>query len=217
MTWPHLHIPCYVIVGPNVEIIAPESKQIMDLTPELILKAYTAGIFPMAEHQDAAELYWFEPPLRAILPLDERFHVPRSLAKFMRKEPFDIRFDTAFEATIRGCAETREATWINAAIRDVFTELHQLGHGHSVEAWQDGKLVGGLYGIGINKAFFAESMFSTVSNASKVCVVKLVDWLRERGFMLCDVQFSNPHIAQFGVMEITREDYRQRLKAAIAG
>lgn len=187
----------------------------MILSPDLILRAYAAGIFPMAEHQDAEEIYWFEPPRRAILPLDERFHVPRSLNRFMRSLPFEVKFDTAFESVIRGCAD-RPETWINEAIREVFISLHRQGYGHSVEAWQDGKLVGGLYGVAIGGAFFAESMYSRVSNASKVCLVKLAERLRTSGFTLCDVQFSNEHIARFGVTEITRDEYRQRLKAAMA-
>ena len=187
----------------------------MQLTPDLIVKAYTAGIFPMAEHQDAEEIYWFEPPQRAILPLDERFHVPRSLAKFLRAKPFDIRFDTNFESVIRGCADRKE-TWINPAIREVFIDLFRQGHGHCVEAWQGGHLVGGLYGISIGSAFFAESMYSHVSNASKACLVALAERLRASAFQLCDVQFHNEHIAQFGVVEISRDEYRQQLKAAIA-
>lgn len=187
----------------------------MELTSDLILKAYTAGIFPMAEHQDATELYWFEPPQRAILPLDEGFHLPRSLAKFMKKLPFEVKFDTAFESVIRGCADRKE-TWINPAIREVFIALHKQGHAHSVETWQNGKLVGGLYGLSIGGAFFAESMFSRVTNASKVCLASLVARLREKHFTLCDVQFHNNHIGQFGVVEIDREDYRTRLKHAIA-
>lgn len=187
----------------------------MDLTCDLILKAYAAGIFPMAEHQEAQELYWFEPPRRAILPLDERFHVPRSLKKFMRDMPFEVKFDTAFESVIRGCAD-RPETWINTAIREVFIALHKQGYGHSVEVWQAGKLVGGLYGVAIGGAFFAESMYSHVSNASKVCLVRLAERLRNSGFTLCDVQFSNEHIARFGVTEISRDEYRQQLKAALA-
>lgn len=187
----------------------------MQLTSDLILKAYAAGIFPMAEHQEATELYWFEPPLRAILPLDEGFHLPRSLAKTMRKQPFEVKFDTAFESVIRGCADRHE-TWINPAIREVFIALHRQGHAHCVEAWQNGKLVGGLYGLALGGAFFAESMYSRVSNASKVCLAALVMRLRERGFALCDVQFHNEHIARFGVTEIPRDEYRQRLKQALA-
>jgi len=187
----------------------------MHLVPNMILQAYTAGIFPMAEHQDASEVYWFEPPMRAILPLDQRFHVSRSLKKFLRKSPFDIRFDTTFEAVIYGCAD-RPETWINPAIREVFIELYRQGHGHCVEAWQDGKLVGGLYGIAIGSAFFAESMFSRTSNASKACVAALVERLRASNFQLCDVQFHNQHISQFGVTEISRDEYRQILKTATA-
>jgi len=187
----------------------------MELTSDLILKAYAAGIFPMAEHQEATELYWFEPPQRAILPLDTGFHMPRSLAKFMRRTPFEVRFDTAFESVIRGCADRAE-TWINPAIREVFIALHKQGHAHCVEAWQEGKLVGGLYGLALGGAFFAESMYSRVSNASKVCLVSLVERLRAQGFTLCDVQFHNEHIGQFGVTEIPRDEYRQRLKDALA-
>ncbi len=185
------------------------------LTPEIIIKAYSLGLFPMAEHRHDTEIFWMEPPERAILPLDERFHISRSLAKLVRQGKFDIRLDTAFKAVIDGCAD-RDDTWINPQIREVFCTLHQLGHAHSIEAWQDGALQGGLYGLSLGRAFFAESMFSRVSNASKVCVVALVAHLRQHNYQLCDVQFQNKHIAQFGVIEISRETYLHQLQQALA-
>ena len=191
----------------------------LTLTPDLMLRAYANGIFPMAEDADDDELFWLDPPERAILPLDTQFHVPRSLAKFMRRMPFTITTNQAFAQVIHGCAEKRPErpeTWINRTIIDTFTSLHQRGHAHSVEAWHDGHLVGGLYGVSIGSAFFAESMFSRVSNASRVCVVKLVEHLRDRDFQLCDVQFTNDHILQFGVYEISRAEYHTRLQQACA-
>lgn len=185
-----------------------------DLTPEMMLHAYASGIFPMAETADSDELHWFSPPVRAILPLDG-FHCPRSLAKVVKRNSFDVRFDTDFVGTITGCATARPETWINHTIIDTFTALHRTGNAHSVEAWQDEKLVGGLYGAAIGGAFFGESMFSSVSNASRVCLVHLVDKLNRDGFSLLDVQFRNDHLTQFGIIEIRRQAYLAKLAAAI--
>ena len=185
------------------------------LTPELMLHAYAGGIFPMAETPDSEELYWFDPHKRAVLSLDG-FHVSRSLRKIVRQQVFDVRINSAFDDVIRGCATTRENTWINGQITDIFTQLHRQGFAHSVEAWQDGKLVGGLYGAAIGGAFFGESMFSLVSNASKCCLVHLVARLRANGFTLLDVQYRNDHLTQFGLVELTRERYRRKLENALA-
>ncbi len=187
----------------------------MLLTPEFMLKAYASGIFPMAESADSPEIHWYDPPVRGVLPLDDGFHIPRSLAKFIRHSPFTIKVDSDFAGTLRGCAEARPDTWINPLIAGLFEMLHQRGHAHSVEAWQDGKLVGGLYGAKIGSVFFGESMFSLAPNASKVCLVELVNRLRKGGFKLCDVQYQNDHLKQFGVIEIPRRAYLQQLTLAI--
>jgi leucyl/phenylalanyl-tRNA--protein transferase len=184
------------------------------LTAELMLNAYAAGIFPMAESASSTELYWFDPPLRAILPLDHGFHLPRSAAKQLRRLPLTITRNRDFTGVIAGCAD-RPETWINQTIVDIFTKLHQQGHAHSVEAWQEDEMVGGLYGAAIGGAFFAESMFSRVSGASTQCLVHLVGHLRTQGFTLCDVQFKNEHIARFGVQEIARAAYQARLREAM--
>lgn len=168
----------------------------------------------MAETPTSEELYWFDPHKRAILPL-ETFHIPRSLRRIVRRQDFTITINTAFEQVIDGCATTRENSWINGQIRDIFTKLHQQGYAHSIEAWQKGSLVGGLYGAALGGAFFGESMFSRVSNASKCCLVHLVARLRANNFALLDVQYRNSHLQQFGILEIPRERYRTRLEAAL--
>lgn len=183
------------------------------LTPEVVLIAYRAGQFPMARSR-GGPIHWYDPDPRGILPLDA-FHCPRRLARTVRQGVFEIRVDTAFEEVMRGCARRRE-TWINEDIVAVYTELHRRGDAHSIEAWKDGKLAGGLYGVAIGAAFMAESKFGSVRDASKVCAVALVERLRERGFELLDVQYWNSHIAQFGVVEIPREEYRRRLARAVA-
>jgi leucyl/phenylalanyl-tRNA--protein transferase len=187
------------------------------LTPEIILNAYAIGIFPMAENRDDPELYWVDPDLRGILPLDG-FHLPRRLARTLRQGPFEIRADSAFAEVLRGCAEAtsdRPQTWINAEIELLYTQLFERGHAHSVEAWADGELVGGLYGVHIGGAFFGESMFSRATDASKVALAHLVARLRSGGFSLLDTQFVTTHLAQFGAIQIPRADYRKRLRAAI--
>lgn len=193
------------------------SDLVMEITPSVLLKAYSCGIFPMAESADDTGLYWVEPEIRGILPLD-RFHVPRSLAKVVRQGRFEIRIDTAFAATVAACAEPtpdRQNTWINRRIFELYVALHRAGHAHSVEAWQGDALVGGLYGVRIGGAFFGESMFSRQPNASKVALVHLVERLRAGGFALLDTQFSNAHLVQFGVEEISKNDYSARLTQAI--
>lgn len=186
----------------------------ISLTPQLMLHAYASGMFPMAECAEDTELHWFSPDPRTILPLDT-FHCPKSLAKVVARGDFEIRYDSDFAGTISGCATAREETWINSTIRDVFCALHRMGHAHSVEAWQDGQLVGGLYGAAIGAAFFGESMFSLVSNASRVCLVHLVNKLRQDGYDLLDVQYRNDHLSQFGIVEIPRADYLAKLAQAI--
>ncbi len=185
------------------------------LTPDLMLHAYANGIFPMAETGTSEEIYWFEPHRRAVLPL-ETFHYSRKLRQHVVRPVFDVRINTDFAGVIDGCASTRDNTWINATIRTLFCDLHQRGNAHSVEAWQDGKLVGGLYGAALGSAFFGESMFSHTANASKVCLVHLVARLRTNGFRLLDVQYRNDHLEQFGLAELSRESYRQELKTALS-
>lgn len=187
------------------------------LTPELLLRAYAAGIFPMAETADDPEVFWVDPEQRGILPLDG-FHLPRRLARTLRQEVFDVRCDAAFEAVVRGCAEPtpeRPKTWINEEIVRLYAALHRLGFAHSVEAWRDGELVGGLYGVALGGAFFGESMYSRVTDASKVALAQLVARLRLGGFRLLDTQFVTDHLEQFGAVEISRAQYHRRLSAAI--
>ncbi len=185
------------------------------LTATSLINAYASGYFPMAENAQSPELYWYSPDPRAILPLDGTFHIPRSLAKFLRQQPFEITHDRDFVGVMTGCAN-RPATWINQPILELFTELHQLGYAHSIEAWQNGKIVGGLYGLALGGAFFAESMFSSRSGSSKACLVHLMAHLRGRGFSLCDVQYPNDHLTQFGVKLISRHSYLQQLQQALA-
>ena len=189
----------------------------IELSAPLLLRAYASGIFPMAESADSEELYWFDPERRGILPLDG-FHVPRKLRKAVRRGAFDLRFDHAFRAVIEACAEPtpdRPKTWINADILRLYTELHESGFAHSVECWADGRLVGGLYGVSLGGAFFGESMFSRVTDASKVALVHLVARLRAGGYTLLDAQFVTDHLSQFGAVEIARSEYRRRLAAAL--
>jgi leucyl/phenylalanyl-tRNA---protein transferase len=188
------------------------------ITPQVVLQAYAAGIFPMAESADDNALYWVEPEFRGILPLD-RFHISRSLRKTVRQQRFEVRIDTAFTEVIEACAATtpsRTSTWINGRIRVLYRQLHQMGVCHSVEAWSDGKIVGGLYGVKIGAAFFGESMFSKMRDASKVVLVHLVARLNAGGFRLLDAQFMTEHLRQFGAVAIPREEYLPMLAAALA-
>lgn len=187
------------------------------LTPEILVHAYRSGIFPMADPNDADRLYWFAPDPRAVLPLDA-FHVSRSLARSVRREVFEVRVDTAFEAVMRACAAPRDddpRTWISEEIIEAYTALHRKGLGHSVECWAEGELVGGLYGVALGGAFFGESMFHRVRDASKVALVHLVRRLRAGGYRLLDVQFQTPHLERFGVVEISRATYERRLARAL--
>ncbi|GGF31621.1 leucyl/phenylalanyl-tRNA--protein transferase [Aliidongia dinghuensis] len=189
----------------------------MKLTPDLLLRAYAAGIFPMAESADDPEIFWVDPEERGILPLDG-CHVPHKLRRTVRHGPFEVRCDTAFEAVVRGCAEPtpgRPDTWINEEILQLYVALHRRGRAHSVEAWIDGELVGGLYGVALGGAFFGESMFNRRTDASKVALVHLVARLIEGGFGLLDTQFTTPHLERFGVIEIPRTEYQRRLAWAL--
>ena len=187
------------------------------LTPELLLRAYAAGIFPMAESADDPELYWVDPVQRGILPL-AKFHLPRRLARTIRSERFTIECDRDFGAVMRGCAESsaeRPQTWINEEIIAVYGALHADGHAHSVEAYSGGALVGGLYGVSLGGAFFGESMFSRVTDASKVALAHLVARLIRGGYHLLDTQFVTEHLQRFGAIEISRARYRRLLAEAL--
>jgi len=189
----------------------------MKLKPELLLRAYAVGIFPMAESRLDPEIHWIDPDLRGVLPLND-FHVPRRLRRTLRSRTFQVRVDTAFAEVIRACATPaadRKDTWINPTIEALYAELHQMGFAHSVETWRDGKLVGGLYGVSLGAAFFGESMFSRTADASKVALVHLVYLLRKPGFLLLDTQFQTPHLSRFGVVEVPRETYRMQLARAV--
>ncbi|SES10073.1 leucyl/phenylalanyl-tRNA--protein transferase [Rhizobium sp. NFR03] len=189
-----------------------------DITPELLLRAYSIGLFPMADSADDPEIFWVEPEIRGVIPLDD-FHVPRSLAKTIRRSPFSIRRNTAFEAVMDGCAAPapdRPTTWINSTIRGLYTALHMMGHAHSVEAWDGDELVGGLYGVSLGAAFFGESMFSRRTDASKMCLVHLVEHLRDRGFILLDTQFTTDHLKTFGAIDLPKAEYAGMLADAIA-
>ncbi|WP_092496924.1 leucyl/phenylalanyl-tRNA--protein transferase [Faunimonas pinastri] len=188
-----------------------------EITPELVLRAYAYGIFPMAESADDPTLFWVEPKLRGVIPLDT-FHVPRRLARTVRAGPFEVRFDTDFEGVISGCAAARpdaDETWINPAIRELYGALFRSGHVHTVETWREGRLVGGLYGVHLGSAFFGESMFSFERDASKFALVKLVERLKAHGFTLLDTQFVTEHLSQFGAIEIPRAEYKRRLQKAL--
>ena len=188
-----------------------------ELTPELLLRAYATGIFPMSESQDDPNLYWVEPEMRGILPLDQ-FHVPKSLKKVVRKNKFEIHCDRAFKQVLDFCAKPaagRDVTWINQSIRDNVIKLHEMGFAHSVECWREDKLVGGLYGISLGAAFFGESMFSKETDASKVALVHLVARMRLGGFKLLDTQFTTDHLSRFGVIEIPSAKYLDLLDDAL--
>jgi leucyl/phenylalanyl-tRNA---protein transferase len=187
------------------------------LTSDLLLRAYAMGIFPMARSRHDPRLYWIDPDQRGVLPLDT-FHVPKSLTKVLKRGDFEVRVDTAFEAVMEGCAEAtgdRPDTWINDEIVRLFVELHRLGMAHSVETWVDGRLVGGLYGLALGAAFFGESMFSRVTDASKVALVHLVARLKTAGYLLLDTQFVTEHLSRFGAVEIPRQEYLKLLNRAV--
>jgi leucyl/phenylalanyl-tRNA---protein transferase len=190
-----------------------------EITPEMLLRAYACGIFPMAESVDDPTLFWVEPEQRGIIPLDG-FRISSRLARTVRSDAFAVRVNTAFKAVIDGCAAPqpgRDNTWINKRIRDLYTGLHELGHCHSVEVWADGDLVGGLYGVSLGRAFFGESMFHRSRDASKVALVHLVARLIAGGFVLLDTQFVTEHLRTFGATEVSRRRYRAQLDKAITG
>jgi len=191
----------------------------IEITPQVLLKAYACGIFPMAESAEDNALYWIEPERRGILPLD-RVHVPKRLARTIRGGGFEVKVDKNFEAVIEGCAAPRSgrrSTWINGRIRSLYRELFALGHCHTIEVWQEGALVGGLYGVHLGRAFFGESMFHRARDASKVALVHLVARLKASGFTLLDTQFVTTHLTTFGAIEVPQQRYHKLLEASLVG
>ena len=185
------------------------------LTPAILLRAYGAGIFPMAESRGSPEIHWIDPSQRGIIPLDS-FHISRSLRKAILKGNYQARFDTNFQGVLLACADRNE-TWINAEIRQLYLGLYEMGHAHSQEIWHENELVGGVYGVTLGRAFFGESMFSRRKDGSKIALAWLVHRLRITEFQLFDTQFLTPHLQSLGAIEITRTNYLQLLKAAAAG
>lgn len=189
------------------------------LDPELLLRAYAVGVFPMADSRDAPDVFWVEPKRRGILPLN-RFHLSHSLAKVLKSDQFHVTADQAFFEVMRACAEPkadRPETWINDMILDAYEKLFQRGHAHSIECWHEGRLAGGLYGVTMGAAFFGESMFTRQTNASKVALAWLVARLRVGGFQLLDTQFLTPHLASLGTIEVARSVYQSLLAEAVIG
>ncbi|MBC7133280.1 MAG: leucyl/phenylalanyl-tRNA--protein transferase [Roseovarius sp.] len=185
------------------------------LPAELLLHAYSLGVFPMSQGRDDPEVFWVDPRRRGVLPLDG-FHISRSLARRMRRGGYGVTLDADFAGVLDGCA-ARAETWISAPIREVYHELHARGHAHSLEIWQEGALAGGVYGVAMGRAFFGESMFSARTDASKLALAHLVDHLRRCGFVLFDTQFLTDHLARLGAVEISRAAYRARLAEALGG
>lgn len=183
------------------------------LTPDLLLQAYQAGVFPMSEGRDDPDVFWVDPRMRGVFPLDG-FRISRSLSRTMRRGIYTVTYDTAFEEVVHGCAD-RDETWINDTIFGLYASLHQGGFAHSIEVWEGSRLVGGVYGVTIGAAFFGESMFSRATDASKVALAYLVDRLRLGGFQLFDTQFITPHLASLGAVEIPRDHYRAMLTQAL--
>jgi leucyl/phenylalanyl-tRNA--protein transferase len=202
-----------------VKAMASIDDVTIEITPLVLLKAYACGIFPMAESAEDNALYWIEPERRGILPLN-RVHVPKRLARTIRQGGFEVKIDNDFDAVIEGCAAPRagrRSTWINGRIRSLYRELFAMGHCHTVEVWQDDKLIGGLYGVHLGRAFFGESMFSRARDASKIALVYLVARLKYGGFELLDTQFVTDHLAKFGVIEVTRAEFQRSLEGALGG
>jgi len=186
-----------------------------EITPEVLLRAYSIGLFPMAESAEAETLFWVEPKARGVFPL-EALNVSRSLAKAVRSDRYEVVADRNFDAVIEACA-ARETTWINRQIKGLYRELFARGHAHSIEAYEEGRLVGGLYGVSLGAAFFGESMFHRARDSSKVALIHLVARLRLGGYLLLDAQFLTPHLASLGAVEIQRADYLKKLDDAVEG
>ena len=199
--------------------MASRENSFVEITPEGLLKAYACGIFPMAESADDPTIYWVEPETRGIIPL-ESFHVPARLARTVRSDRFSIHINRDFTGVLDGCAEPqpgRTTTWINPRIRTLYHKLYDIGHCHSVEAYENGKLAGGLYGVCLGRAFFGESMFHRSRDASKVALVHLVARLKAGGFALLDTQFVTDHLTTFGALEVSSRQYHKLLEAALIG
>lgn len=188
------------------------------ISVELLVQAYLSGSFPMADPEEGDQIYWHTPETRGLIPLDDTFKVPKNLMRLYKKEKFELTINRAFLEVIEQCSLLRQGdTWISEEIIAVYTEMHKLGLAHSFEVWLDGALVGGLYGVAIGKAFFGESMFHKVTDASKIALVFLVEFLKEQNFQLLDCQYLNPHLLQFGAYEVTQEEFLSRLQEIIHG
>jgi leucyl/phenylalanyl-tRNA--protein transferase len=183
------------------------------LTPEILLNGYASGVFPMADSADDDQVYWVQPKIRGVMPLDG-FHTSRSLKRAISKRDYTVSFDTQFEDVVRACAD-REETWINSTIFDLYCQLFQMGFAHSIEINHEGKLIGGVYGVTLGAAFFGESMFSRATNGSKIALALLVDHLNAKGFKLFDTQFQNDHIKTLGCIEMPQADYLKLLENAL--
>ncbi len=183
------------------------------IPPHVLLGAYSEGVFPMSED---GEILWFSPRKRGLMPLDERFHIPHGLKRVLRKQPFEVRWNSAFREVIEACGERKE-TWIDEAIIESYVQLYEEGFAHSVECWDADGLQGGLYGVSLGRAFFGESMFSRKTDASKIALVHLVEWLREEQYLILDTQWMTDHLRQFGGEEISREEYLMILHEALEG
>lgn len=199
--------------GCVMEVVSVMMGGMERITPQVLLGAYAQGVFPMG---DEGELVWFSPLQRGLIPLDERFHVPRGLRKALRKDLFEVRMDTAFREVMLACAD-REETWIDEVILESYCDVFELGFAHSVECWDEDGLQGGLYGVRLGRCFFGESMFSRKTDASKVALVYLVEWLRSEGVVLLDTQWMTEHLRQFGGYELPREEYLAVLEEALSG
>jgi leucyl/phenylalanyl-tRNA--protein transferase len=184
------------------------------LSIEMLLNAYANGVFPMAVNK-RGDIRWFSPDPRALIPLDDRFHIPHGLKRVLKKKPFEITIDQEFEGVVRACSTAHGVTWISKGLLRAYCELHQHGFAHSIETRREGKLVGGLYGVHIRSAFFGESMFHHATDASKIALVALVERLRAGGFAVLDTQWTTPHLEQFGAFEMAREEYLQLLASAL--
>ena len=197
--------------------MATTDNPLFEITPQMLLRAYACGIFPMAESADDPQLYWIEPQTRGVLPLDA-IVVHKRLARTIRQAPYQVRIDTSFETVIDGCAASRpgrRSTWINAQIRSLYCDLYRQGHCHTVEVWDGDRMVGGLYGVALGGAFFGESMFSVATDASKIALVYLCARLIDGGFSLLDTQFVTEHLKQFGTIEVDKAAFHVRLDQAI--
>ena len=197
-------------------------SQTYAFAPETLIKAYALGVFPMADSHDSDDIRFYDPEVRALIPLDDSvgngIHIPRRLLRTVRKQAFRVTIDEDFPAVIQGCAELaddRTDTWINKDIQALYIALHKMGFAHSIEVWDDNRLVGGLYGVALRAAFFGESMFSRTTDASKIALVHLMARLKTGGFHILDAQFTNPHLVQFGITEISRDAFQEKLAQAM--